>query len=134
MLDDERPPWGRAYGLYRATPPQGTRPSPHWSPAEKKIARRAFDQALQAALGRVMAEFKARASAASTSSQMWEIEDYLRRQRREIDEMFDYRYSQLIFVFARLIREGFLDENLLAGLSEEKRELVRSILSYAAKE
>ena len=105
----------------------------HWSPAEKKVARRAFDQALQAALGRVMAEFKARASAASTPSEMWEIEDYLRRQRREIDEMFDYRYSQLILVFARLIREGYLDENLLDGLSEEKRDLVRSILAYAAK-
>ena len=105
----------------------------HWSPAEKKVARRAFDQALQAALGRVMAEFKARASAASTPSEMWEIEDYLRRQRREIDETFDYRYSQLILVFARLIREGYLDENLLVGLSEEKRDLVRSILAYAAK-
>lgn len=61
------------------------------------------------------------------------MEDYLRRQRREIDDMFDYRYSQLILVFARLIREGYLDENLLDGLSEEKREQVRSILEYAAK-
>ena len=105
----------------------------HWSPAEKKVARKAFDHALQAALARVMAEFKTRANAASSPSEMWEIEDYLRRQRREIDETFDYRYSQLILVFARLIREGYLDENLLAGLSEEKRDQVRSIVAYAAK-
>ena len=105
----------------------------HWSPSEKKVARRAFDAALESALTKVMAEFKVKASAATTPSEMWEIEDYLRRQRREIDETFDYRYSQLIFVFARLIREGYLDEDILAGLAEEKRELIRSFLAYASK-
>jgi hypothetical protein len=62
------------------------------------------------------------------------IEDYLRQQRREIDESFDFRYSQLPLVFALLIREGHLDENLLAGLSEEKREIIRSFLTFAAEE
>jgi hypothetical protein len=99
-----------------------------WSPSEKKVARRAFDTALQSALAKVMAEFKSRAAAATTPSDMWEIEDYLRQQRREIDEMFDYRYSQLPLVFARLIREGHLEESLLAGISEDKREIIRSFL------
>ena len=62
------------------------------------------------------------------------IEDYLRQQRREIDESFDFRYSQLPLVFALLIREGHLDENVLAGLSEEKREIIRSFLTFAAEE
>ncbi|KRR00337.1 hypothetical protein [Bradyrhizobium valentinum] len=104
-----------------------------WSPSEKKIARRAFDTALKSALAEVMAEFKQKADAASTPSDMWEVEDYLRQQRREIDETFDYRYSQLPLVFARLIREGRLDESLLSGLSEEKREIIRSFLAFAAK-
>jgi len=102
-----------------------------WSPSEKKIARRAFDTALESALAKVMAEFKRKANAASTPSEMWEIEDYLRQQRREIDELFDYRYSQLPLVFACLIREAHLDENLLAGLSEEKLEIIRSFLACA---
>ncbi|WP_308163289.1 hypothetical protein [Bradyrhizobium sp. SRL28] len=55
------------------------------------------------------------------------------QQRREIDETFDYRYSQLPLVFARLIREGHLDESLLSGLSEEKREIIRSFLAFGAK-
>jgi hypothetical protein len=104
-----------------------------WSPTEKKIARRAYDQALQAALDREMAEFKARAKAVTTPSEMWEIEDYLRQQRREFDEMFDYRYSQLILVFARLINEGYLDESHLVGLADEKRDMIRSLLALAAK-
>ena len=100
-----------------------------WSPSEKRVAREAFDSALESALARVMAEFKRRAGAAATPSDLWEIEDYLRQQRREIDETFDYRYSQLLLVFARLIREGHLDESRLAGLSGEKREILRSFLS-----
>jgi Photoprotection regulator fluorescence recovery protein len=77
-----------------------------------------------------MDEFKKMADAVTEASEMWQIEDYLRRQRREIDEIFDYRYSELLFVFARLIHDGHLDESRLAGLSEEKREAIRSLLSY----
>ena len=80
-----------------------------------------------------MAEFKRRANAASTPSEMWETEDYLRQQRREIDETFDYRYSQLPLVFARLIHEGHLEESLLDGLSEEKRKIIRSFLAFTEK-
>jgi Photoprotection regulator fluorescence recovery protein len=86
-----------------------------WSPSEKKIARSAFDAALDAALAKIMTEFKARANAAAAPSDMWEIEDFLRQQRREIDETFDYRYSQLPLLFARLIHEGRLDESRLIG-------------------
>jgi Photoprotection regulator fluorescence recovery protein len=76
-----------------------------------------------------MTEFKAKANAAATPFDMWKIEDYLREQRREINEMFDYRYSQLPLIFARLVREGYLDERRLAGLSDDKRQIIRSILS-----
>jgi|SRR5581483_10526836 len=102
-----------------------------WSPSEKKVARKAYEAALDSALGKVMAEFKRRAAAASTPSEMWDVEDYLRAQRREINEVFDYRYSQLFFVFPRLICEGHLDESLLDGLSEEKREFIRSSVEHA---
>jgi hypothetical protein len=78
-----------------------------------------------------MAEFKRRAAAASTPTEMWDVEDYLRHQRREINEVFDYRYSQLFFIFPRLILEGHLDESLLDGLSEDKREFISSSVEHA---
>ena len=101
-----------------------------WSPSEKKLARAAYEQARDIALAKILTEFKARASAATKPSDMWDIEDYLREQRREIDEMFDYRYSKLPLVFARLVREGYLDESRLSGLSEEKRQIIRSFLAW----
>ncbi|MBA1144048.1 hypothetical protein [Mesorhizobium neociceri] len=101
-----------------------------WSPSEKKVARNAYDAALKVALDKTMAELKSKVSAVAVPSDMWEVEDFLRQQRRMIDELFDYRYSQLVVVFASLIRQGYLDENLLAGLSEDKRQMIRKYASW----
>ena len=102
----------------------------NWSGSEKKVARRAYETAHDLAVARIVAEFKARACAVSTLSDMWEMESYLKRKGREVEELFDYRYSQLLFVFARLISMGYLDEGQLAGLSAEKLEIIRNVLAH----
>ncbi|MES0171672.1 hypothetical protein [Mesorhizobium sp. M0006] len=85
-----------------------------WSPSEKKVARTAYDAALKVALDKTLAELKSRAHVAATPSEIWDVEDFLRQQRRKIDQMFDYRYSQLIQV----------------GLSEDKRQTIRKYASW----
>lgn len=100
-----------------------------WSGSEKKVARRAFDKALERALAKIMAEFKARASAVTTPEEMWAIGEDLYRRRREVEDMFDNRYSQLLLVFPQLIREGYLDQEELSGLADEKMERIRYFLS-----
>jgi hypothetical protein len=100
-----------------------------WSSSEKKIARRAYEAAADLVLARALEEFKTKAAAVVTPSDMWDIEDYLRRRRRELDELLDYRYSQLVFVFGRLIHEGYVDEAQLAGLSDDKLEAIRHYVS-----
>src|SRR5258708_23854534 len=82
-----------------------------WSPSENKAARSAFDAALESALSKAMAEFKRRAEAATTPSDMWEIESYLRQQRREFDQVVCYRYSHLPLFFSGLRRPGQPDEH-----------------------
>jgi hypothetical protein len=104
-----------------------------WSPSEKRVARNAFDAALAVALNKTLAELKGKVGAATTSD-MWEVEDLLRQQRRKIDQMFDYRYSQLVDVFSGLIAEGYLNENLLAGLSEDKRQTIRKYAGLSGRE
>ncbi|HEX2725319.1 MAG TPA: hypothetical protein VHN20_05825 [Beijerinckiaceae bacterium] len=100
-----------------------------WSGAEKKIARRAFEAARDSALAGIVTEFKTKAAAVTTPSEMWELEDYLRERRREIEGAFDYRYSQLPRVFAQLICQGALDEAQLAGLSPDKLAIIHDIRS-----
>ncbi len=96
-----------------------------WKNSEKRIARRAFDTALQRELAAVMAEFKRRAAAAKEPDDLWNTEAYLTRVRKDIDAKYDYRYSQLVMVFARLMRDGFVTEQELDGLAEDKLEVIR---------
>jgi Photoprotection regulator fluorescence recovery protein len=79
-----------------------------WSESEKKLSRRVFEAALEAELSEILAEFKSKAAAAATAAAMWALEEYLAQKRREVDGKYDYRYSQLLFVFGRLVREGRL--------------------------
>jgi hypothetical protein len=80
-----------------------------------------------------VADFKARAAAATTPVEVWDIGDELYKKRREIDQTFDYRYSQLPFVFACLILDGLLELEQLAGLSEEKIEHIGKLLAWHRK-
>ena len=98
-----------------------------WSEAEKKIVRRVFNAALQRELVQVMAEFKRRAASASDPEDMWSVQEYLAQARRQIDTKYDFRYSQLLIVFGRLLRESRIEEGDLAGLSDEKLGYVRSV-------
>jgi len=91
-----------------------------WTNAEKSIARRVFDAALQRELADIMAEFKRRTESAKDPDDLWAIERFLSKARREIDTKYDFRYSQLDVVFARLLYEGRIKESDLDGLSEDK--------------
>ncbi|MDP3976756.1 MAG: hypothetical protein Q8P85_01975 [Pseudomonas sp.] len=100
-----------------------------WSAAEKKLAHRVFEAALTAELAEIMADFKARAAAVAEPHEMWPLQGYLERKQCEIDRKYDYRYSQLLFVFGQLIREGRVQEAQLAGLAEEKLGYIRCLVS-----
>jgi len=98
-----------------------------WSPAEKAIARKAFDLALGRELGEVLRECKDRAARMEGPAGLWELEEYLTQRRREIDRKYDYRYSVLPLVFGILVRDGRLSEAELHGLREDKLRSIRSV-------
>lgn len=98
-----------------------------WSDSEKKITRKVFQAAVSAELEETIADFKRRAAEVSSPEEMWELEEYLRRRRTDIDRKYDYRYSQLIFVFGHLLRERRISEADLSGLSEDKLEGIRRV-------
>ena len=100
---------------------------PRWSDAEKKIARRVFDKALQKELGEVMRKVKEMANDIKEPSDLWKLEDYLGGRRKAIDSTYDYRYSQLPLVFGQLARKGLIRLEDLQGLGEEKLSYVRFI-------
>jgi Photoprotection regulator fluorescence recovery protein len=99
-----------------------------WSRAEKAVARRAFDQALARECSSLEKEVRKRANRITEPRHIWALHDFLTRKRKEIDLKYNYRYSQLIFVFARLIQDGWLSEDELEGLAEDKLAKIRAVL------
>lgn len=103
---------------------------PHWSAAERAVARKAFERALQRELGETIAEAKRIAARIQTPEQLWNLEDFLTRRRKQIDRKYDYRYSVLLTVFGSLMREGRLQEADLRGLDEDKIAQIRRNTSF----
>jgi Photoprotection regulator fluorescence recovery protein len=101
-----------------------------WSAAEKKIARRAFDKAYQPQCAGILAKARKMLATASVSSDLWKIHDYLSVQRHTTDRTYDYRYSVLFNVFARLLREKWLNIADLAGLEENKIERIQESVDF----
>ena len=100
-----------------------------WSDVEKKIARRAFDAAFQKECTAVIQRLIALAVNARRPDDIWAIHDYLTEQRKKIDEKYDYRYSQLIVILGRLLSEKWIEEDDIAGLSDEKLQIIHHIAS-----
>ncbi len=70
---------------------------------------------------------KKKASNLSEAKEIWELEDYVYEKRKEIDNKYDYRYSALIHVFGRLVKEGWIKMKDLEGLGEEKVQRIQLI-------
>ncbi len=104
-----------------------------WSHAEKQIARKAFELALDREFQSVIQRAKDMASKIEQPADLWELEHYLTQSRKKIDRTFDYRYSVLIDVFGRLIRERRLSEKELQGLGQEKLKSIRSYAKFLAE-
>ncbi|GBE40932.1 MAG TPA: hypothetical protein ENG95_00140 [Nitrospirae bacterium] len=99
----------------------------NWSKAEKKIAKEAFDIAYQReskALIKEIREYKL-----EQPEDIWSLSEMLQEREKEINNIYDYRYSQLTIVFGILIKRGFLSIDELNGLSDDKLEQIQKIMN-----
>lgn len=102
-----------------------------WSKSEKTIARRAFDLAYERECAALADEVRRMIDRIASPDDVWEIHDFLRTKRKEFDEKYDYRYSVLIFVFTRLLGEGWLEESELVGLVDDKLAKIQFLAGMA---
>jgi hypothetical protein len=92
----------------------------NWSETEKKIAQEAFDKAYQREILALIEEVRGKASSLQELDDLWYLNDLLSARRHQIDGKYDYRYSVLIFIFAQLLKEGWLHLQDLDGLDQDK--------------
>ena len=95
-----------------------------WSASEKKAAHAAFESALSRERATIRRHVEALLRDTNDGTEIWEIRDYLNGKARELDQKYDFRYSVLIGVFARLMAEGWLTLEDRAGLDIAKLELI----------
>ena len=106
--------------------------SENWSRSEKTIARRAFDRAYERESAALADEVRRMANSIEKPDDIWKIHRFLTQRGKAIEEKYDFRYSELLFVFARLLGEGWLEEVELAGLSEDKLSKIRFLAGRAS--
>ena len=100
-----------------------------WSKAEKKIAKEAFNKAYQRESKKIIKEIKN--YKLEEPDDIWSLSEMLNNREKEIDQIYDYRYSQLVMVFAILIKRGFLSIKELEGLSEDKLDRITKIINLS---
>ena len=91
-----------------------------WKDSEKKIANRAFEKARTAELDEVVQSFKADAAKIKDADQLWTLIDTMKDRRNQFEHKYDYRYSIILSVLARLFSEQRISAADLAGLDEDK--------------
>jgi len=104
--------------------------STHWSEPEKEIARRAYRAAYEREAMAIAENVRKMAAEINKPTDLWQLHDYLTEKRDETDQKYDYRYSVLLSVFGRLLSEGWIKEEDLEGLSDEKVQEIRRIAEF----
>ena len=100
-----------------------------WSATEKKVAREAFDRAIERERAAIRSEAAAMLAEAGDDEVIWRLHNFLSKKRRQFDQKYDFRYSQLIWVFANLMADGWVTEEDLAGLRPDKIEKIKGLVA-----
>lgn len=98
-----------------------------WSQAEDEVAKAAFKRAYERETNALIQEVNEQAGMITELNQVWRLHDFLSARRHEIDGKYDYRYPVLIFVLARLVKEGWLSLHELDGLEPDKLTKVAAL-------
>lgn len=98
-----------------------------WTDTEKKIAKTVFDKAYNREIEALLKQVREQASTIVELTDLWQLHDFLSAKRHEVEGKYDYQYSALLFVFAGLVKEGWLHLNELEGLSQDKRSKVAAL-------
>ncbi|GAB4212120.1 MAG: hypothetical protein OHK0012_05820 [Synechococcales cyanobacterium] len=91
-----------------------------WSSTEQDIAQRAFHMAYEREITALMAEVRRRVDHVTQIEEIWRLHDFLSARRHQMDGKYDFNFPALLFIFAGLVKEGWLGLEDLQGLAGDK--------------
>jgi hypothetical protein len=92
----------------------------NWSEIEKEAAHEALKQAYEREINSLIEEVRQKVNEIAEIDEVWLLHDFLSARRHEIDGKYDDNYSVLVFVFAQLLKEGWLNLDELQALDRDK--------------
>jgi hypothetical protein len=96
-----------------------------WSQQEREIAQKALHTAHDREANTIVTLVREQSSEISSLDDLWKLHDFLSARRHDIDGKYDDSQSMFVFVFARLIKEGWLTLEELEGLDGAKVSKVK---------
>ena len=87
-----------------------------WSETEEIIFKQALQTAYKREIAALIDHVRDRAASLSKLEDLWYLHDLLSTKRYEIDGKYTYNSSTVVFDFAQLVKEGWLDLEDLKGL------------------
>lgn len=100
-----------------------------WSNTEKILARQAYDRAYERECTKILEKVQKMLSSMEDPKDIWKIYEYLRKERRDMDFKYDYRYLILTIVLGKLMREGLILDTDIDKLSQDKIDAIKRIAS-----
>ncbi|MEO8278394.1 MAG: hypothetical protein ABI564_01810 [Ideonella sp.] len=86
----------------------------------KEVREPRIRKAIISELNELVQSFKADAAKITNADELWTLVDSMRNKRHEFEGKYEYRYSILITVFARLVAEQRISSDDLDKPDEDK--------------
>jgi hypothetical protein len=99
-----------------------------WSALEKETAQEAFQRAYEREVLTLIQDVRNQIGSLSKIDDLWRLHDFLSAKRHELDGKYEYDYPSLLFVFANLIRDGWLQLDELETLEKEKLSKIAALV------
>jgi len=91
-----------------------------WTQIEEDIAHKAFEIAYKRETAALIDSVRHKVGCLNNIEDMWLLHDFLSVKRHEVDGRYDYNLPMLVFVFAGLIKDGWISLSELEGLNSDK--------------
>lgn len=99
-----------------------------WSVQEKAIAKAALETAYKRETASLVELVREKASEVAQVNDLWQLNDFLSARRFDLDGKYDDRDEEILFVLAKLLKEGWLTSEDLAGLEAAKLTKVKALV------
>lgn len=98
-----------------------------WSSQEMAVAQTALKTAYERETTNIVQSVREQASEISHIDDLWHLNDFLSARRFDLDGKYDDREEEVLFVLAKLMKEGWLTATDVDGLDSEKLTKMKAL-------